>query len=156
MIYICEKRKRKGGLFFFRRRIFGLRKGIRRIILGGSTHWRRLVLEKKKEDNKNRDFLRKLSARIERGYWRILKIFGGGEEQRKRKRAIATKAIQVCFSLLLEFLPMFDFPARSFLNIYCIVDLVWTERAMVCFVEIGCLLVYLVLILGVIDVFESI
>ena len=51
---------------------------------------------------------------------------------------------------------MFDFPARSFLDIYCIVDLVWAERAMVCFVEIGCLLVYLVLILGVIDVFESI
>ena len=51
---------------------------------------------------------------------------------------------------------MFDFPTWSFLNIYCIVDLVWTERATVCFVEIGCLFVCLVLILGVIDVFESI
>ena len=33
----------------------------------GSTHWRRLVLEKKKEDSKKGDFLRKLSARIENG-----------------------------------------------------------------------------------------
>ena len=39
-----------------------------------------------------------------------------------RERAIATKAIQVCFSLLLEFLPMFDFSVCLFLNIHCIVD----------------------------------
>ena len=58
------------------------------------------------------------------------------------KRTIATKAIQVCFSLLLEFLPMFDFSACLFLNIYCIVDFVWTERATNCFVDIGCLFIF--------------
>ena len=52
----------------------------------------------------------------ERGYKerRGQKIFRG-EEQRKRKRTIATKVVQVCFSLLLEFLPIFF--VCSFLNI---------------------------------------
>ena len=38
-------------------------------------------------------------------------------------------------------------PFWSFLNIQCLVCLVWTERPTSCFVEIGCLLVCLVLIL---------
>ena len=33
------------------------------------------------------------------------------------KGAIATKAVRVCFLLLLEFLPIFDFSVCSFLNI---------------------------------------
>ena len=86
-------------------------------------------------------------------HWRIF----GGEEQRKRRRAIATKAIQVCFLLLLEFLFILDFSVCSIPE-YLIVVLifVWTKRATICFVEIGCLLVCLVLVLDVIDVFGSI
>ena len=41
-------------------------------------------------------------------------------------RAIAIKAVEVCSSLLLEFLPMFDFSSCSFPNIQCIVD--WCGR----------------------------
>ena len=59
--------------------------------------------------------------------------FLGVKDRGNGKRAIATKVIQVCFSLLLEFLPIFDFSACLFLNIYCIVDFVWTERATNCF-----------------------
>ena len=40
--------------------------------------------------------------------------------------AIAIKAVEVCFSLLLEFLPMFDFSSCSFPNTQCIVD--WCGR----------------------------
>ena len=69
-------------------------------------------------------------------YWslggEILRIFGV-KDRENGKRAIATKVIQVCFSLLLEFLPIFDFSACLFLNIYYIVDFVWTERATNCF-----------------------
>ena len=68
--------------------------------------------------------------------------FWGVKNRGKRKRAIATKAIQVCFSLLLEFLPMFDFSACLFLNVCCIVDFVWTKRATNCFVDIGCLFIF--------------
>ena len=41
-------------------------------------------------------------------------------------KAIAIKAVEVCSSLLLEFLPMFDFSSCSFPNIQCIVD--WCGR----------------------------
>ena len=59
-------------------------------------------------------------------YGRILKIFGRKSTMELEKRAIATKAAQVCFSLLLEFLPMFDFSSCSFPNTQCIVD--WCGR----------------------------
>ena len=72
------------------------------------------------------------------GFWGFLGVKNRGNE----KRAIATKAIQVCFSLLLEFLPMFDFSACLFLNVGCIVDFVWTKRATNCFVDIGCLFIF--------------
>ena len=86
-------------------------------------------------------------------HWRIF----GGEEQRKRRRAIATKAIQVCFLLLLEFLFILDFSVCSIPE-YLIVLLIFvlTKRATICFVEIGYLPVCLVLILDVINVFGSI
>ena len=48
-------------------------------------------------------------------YWRIGEVLGEeeGEEEEKGKGAIATKAVQVCTPLLLEFLPIFDFSACS-------------------------------------------
>ena len=56
--------------------------------------------------------------RKKKGFWGFLGVKNRGNGE----RAIATKAIQVCFSLLLEFLPMFDFSACLFFNIPCIVD----------------------------------
>ena len=90
------------------------------------------------------------------GLREILRIFGE-KAQRSGKGAIATKAAQVCISLLLEFLPIFDFSACSIPE-YLIVLLifVWTKRATICFVEIGYLPVCLVLILDVINVFGSV
>ena len=80
-----------------------------------------------------------------------------GKRTEETKRAIATKAVQVCTSLLLEFLPIFDFFV-CLIPEYLIVLLifVWTKRATICFVEIGYLPVCLVLILDVINVFGSI
>ena len=51
------------------------------------------------------------------GFWGFLGVKNRGNG----KRAIATKAIQVCFSLLLEFWPMFDFSACLFFEylLYC-------------------------------------
>ena len=81
--------------------------------------------------------------------------------RRKRKdsrsRAIATKAVQVCTSLLLEFLPIFDFSVCSIPEyLIVLLSFVWTKRATICFVEIGYLPVSFVLILDVINVFGSI
>ena len=81
----------------------------------------------------------------------------GGKARSNEQGAIATKAVQVCISLLLEFLPIFDFSV-CLIPEYLIVLLifVWTKRATICFVEIGYLPVCLVLILDVINVFGSI
>ena len=81
----------------------------------------------------------------------------GGKARSNEQGAIATKAVQVCISLLLEFLPIFDFFV-CLIPEYLIVLLifVWTKRATICFVEIGYLPVCLVLILDVINVFGSI
>ena len=90
------------------------------------------------------------------GLREILRIFGE-KAQRSGKGTIATKAVQVCISLLLEFLPIFDFFV-CLIPEYLIVLLifVWTKRATICFVEIGYLPVCFVLILDVINVFGSI
>ena len=70
-------------------------------------------------------------------------------------RAIAIKVVEVCSSLLLEFLPMFDFSSCSFPNIQCIVD--WCGRKGPQFVLLrfvaSCLPCF---DFGFIDVFESI
>ena len=81
----------------------------------------------------------------------------GGKARSNEQGAIATKAVQVCISLLLEFLPIFDFFV-CLIPEYLIVLLifVWTKRATICFVEIGYLPVCLVLILDVINVFGSV
>ena len=81
----------------------------------------------------------------------------GGKARSNEQGAIATKAVQVCISLLLEFLPIFDFFV-CLIPEYLIVLLifVWTKRATICFVEIGYLHVCHVLILDVINVFGSI
>ena len=80
-----------------------------------------------------------------------------GREKIASSRAIATKAVQVCTLLLLEFLSIFDFSVYSIPE-YLIVLLifVWTKRATICFVEIGYFHVCHVLILDVINVFGSI
>ena len=87
----------------------------------------------------------------------IWELSSEGRGKIAKSRAIATKAVQVCTSLLLEFLPIFDFSVCSIPE-YSIVLLifVWTKRATICFVEIGYLPVCLVLILDVINVFGSI
>ena len=90
-------------------------------------------------------------------YWRIGEVLG--EEEGEGKGAIATKAVQVCTPLLLEFLPIFDFSACSIPE-YLIVLLifVWTLRATNCSIEIGrsfvCpILVLILVLLHVVDVF---
>ena len=52
-----------------------------------------------------------------RGTIRILRIVLRKSTKELEKMAIATKAAQVRFSSLLEFLPIFDFSVRLFLNI---------------------------------------
>ena len=52
------------------------------------------------------------------GAARIGGFFAGEKHRRSGKRLIAIKAVQVCFSLLLKLLPMFDFSVCfSFQNI---------------------------------------
>ena len=109
----------------------------------GSTYW---SLEREKDEertSKKRIFTWELSSE--------------GREKIARSQAIATKAVQVCTPLLLEFLPIFDFSVYSIPE-YLIVLLIfmWTKRATICFVEIGYLPVCLVLISDVINVFGSI
>ena len=41
-----------------------------------------------------------------------------------------------------NFDPCSIFQRVCFLNIYCIVDFVWTERATNCFVDVGCLFIF--------------
>ena len=69
-------------------------------------------------DSAHKRIVWKRRWQAKRGFWGYLGVKNRGN----RERAIATKAIQVCFSLLLEFLPMFDFSASLFFNIPCIVD----------------------------------
>ena len=89
-----------------------------------SRYWSLEREEEEERTSKKRIFIWELSSE--------------GRGKIASSQAIATKAVQVCTSLLLEFLLIFDFSVCSIPE-YLIVLLifVWTKRATICFVDIG-------------------
>ena len=84
MIYIRERERRNGAFFFIKGGFFL-----------GAEHVLDFRGKKEERTSKKRIFIWELSSE--------------GRGKIARSRAIATKAVQVCTSLLSEFLPIFDF-----------------------------------------------
>ena len=58
------------------------------------------------------------------------------------KEQLQPRLSRYAFRYSWNFYPCSIFQRVCFLNIYCIVDFVWTERATNCFVDIGCLFIF--------------
>ena len=72
-------------------------------------HWRVSKRRERTSDKQKEVILREKKVENSEDFW--------GEHRGSGKRAIVTKAAQVCFSSLLEFLPIFDFSVCLLLDI---------------------------------------
>ena len=81
----------------------------------------------------------RIRAARKRGYGGFLE----SEEQRKWEKSNCNQGYPgMLFVTLGIFTHVRFFSVFVFLNIYCIIDFVWTERATNCFVDIGCLFIF--------------